>query len=243
MSPFPRSTYNPGTDITTIVNHRVFSAYGELLSQMNPQTSAVAAVDCLFNYTGCPLSVLSVNAATGGEDGLQFNGDAGPVGRWYDAVTGRWLKRDSAGLGPDVNPYRYVGNGPTNATDPAGTDPPSSESHGWPVPGTNGSYVIRQYSGYSNEPSYSTQAYVPDATAADAAAPRAPANPNGPGYWNRYWQHCATYSINLGTYIIPTAPNGVVPKSWEREKGRVERWRGGLGFDIFRFGVSPSVSQ
>jgi hypothetical protein len=25
--------------------------------------------------------------------------------------------------------------------------------------------------------------------------------------------------------------------------GRVERWRGGLGFDIFRVGVSPSVSQ
>ena len=27
------------------------------------------------------------------------------------------------------------------------------------------------------------------------------------------------------------------------EKGRVERWRGGLGFGIFCVGVSPSVSQ
>jgi len=28
-----------------------------------------------------------------------------------------------------------------------------------------------------------------------------------------------------------------------RENGRVERWRGGEGFDILWVGVSPSVSQ
>jgi RHS repeat-associated protein len=113
------AVYNAGTGVTSVVNHRVFSAYGQLLSQTNPQTSAVAAVDCVFGFTGRPLSVLSVNAATGGEVGLQFNGGKGASGRWYDAITGRWLKPDDVWDG--VNLYRYVGNSPTNLVDPAGT--------------------------------------------------------------------------------------------------------------------------
>ncbi|MCI0463316.1 MAG: hypothetical protein L0Z62_40735, partial [Gemmataceae bacterium] len=40
--------------------------------------------------------------------------------RDYDPDLGRWLQRDPLGLAPDINPYRYVGNGPTNATDPTG---------------------------------------------------------------------------------------------------------------------------
>jgi hypothetical protein len=42
------ATYSGGT--TAVVNHRVFSAYGELLSQTNLSVtpSTVAAVDCLF---------------------------------------------------------------------------------------------------------------------------------------------------------------------------------------------------
>lgn len=45
----------------------------------------------------------------------------------YDPTIGRWLSQDPTGLEPDVNPYRYVGNSPTNATDPSGlqqADPP-----------------------------------------------------------------------------------------------------------------------
>jgi RHS repeat-associated protein len=42
-------------------------------------------------------------------------------GRWYDTLTGRFWQQDpiefTAG---DGNLYRYVGNGPTNATDPSG---------------------------------------------------------------------------------------------------------------------------
>jgi hypothetical protein len=30
---------------------------------------------------------------------------------------------------------------------------------------------------------------------------------------------------------------------WRRDRSRVERWRGGVGFGIFWVGVSPSVSQ
>jgi RHS repeat-associated protein len=84
-----------------------------MLSQTNPSATppSPATVDCLFGFTGRPLDTAT---------GLQFNGGDGQVGRWYDAITGRWLKPDSGGLGPDVNPYRYVGNGPTNRIDPLG---------------------------------------------------------------------------------------------------------------------------
>jgi RHS repeat-associated protein len=40
--------------------------------------------------------------------------------RPYDPWTGRWAGEDPLGLGPDSNVYRYVANGPTNATDPTG---------------------------------------------------------------------------------------------------------------------------
>lgn len=39
----------------------------------------------------------------------------------YDPTIGRWLTEDPIGFaGEDMNLYRYVGNGPTNATDPSG---------------------------------------------------------------------------------------------------------------------------
>jgi hypothetical protein len=37
-----------------------------------------------------------------------------------DTQTGRWTTEDPSGLGPDINPMRYVGNGPTDGTDPSG---------------------------------------------------------------------------------------------------------------------------
>jgi hypothetical protein len=41
--------------------------------------------------------------------------------RWYSPDLGRFLEPDPIGLaGWDVNLYRYVGNGPINATDPTG---------------------------------------------------------------------------------------------------------------------------
>ena len=94
------ATYNAGTDTTTVVNHRVFSAYGQLLSQTN------SSVGCLFAYTGEALDTAT---------GLQNNDN-----RWYNAITGRWLSQDPSGLGPDVNPYRYVGNAPMDKVDPTG---------------------------------------------------------------------------------------------------------------------------
>lgn len=38
----------------------------------------------------------------------------------YDPTIGKWLSEDPMGLTVDANPYRYVGNSPTNFTDPSG---------------------------------------------------------------------------------------------------------------------------
>jgi hypothetical protein len=41
--------------------------------------------------------------------------------RWYDSATGRFWQQDPIGFSAgDGNLYRYVGNGPTNYTDPSG---------------------------------------------------------------------------------------------------------------------------
>jgi RHS repeat-associated protein len=40
--------------------------------------------------------------------------------RVYDPTLGRWFSPDPLGLRPDTNSYRFVQNGPTNATDPSG---------------------------------------------------------------------------------------------------------------------------
>jgi RHS repeat-associated protein len=84
----------------TLAHHRVFNAFGV---ETNPQ-----ATDFLFGFTGRP---------TDNATGLQNN-----LHRWYGPDVGRWLSEDPIGLDPDTNPYRYVGNGPTNATDPNGLD-------------------------------------------------------------------------------------------------------------------------
>lgn len=45
----------------------------------------------------------------------------------YDPRVGVWLNLDPIGFeAGDANPNRYVGNSPTNATDPSGLEPPSS---------------------------------------------------------------------------------------------------------------------
>ena len=69
------------------------------------------AIDTIFGYTARPMDE---------ETGLQNN-----LNRWYDSTTGRWLSKDPIGFNAgDPNLYRYVGNGPTNATDPSGLAPP-----------------------------------------------------------------------------------------------------------------------
>jgi hypothetical protein len=56
------------------------------------------------------------------------------LNRWYDSSTGRWISQNPIGFAAgDANLYRYVGNGPTNATDPSGL----KESKGKPISPTD----------------------------------------------------------------------------------------------------------
>ncbi len=110
---------DPQTGATTVANHRVYDSFGNLTSETN------AAVDCLFGFTGRPLDATK---------GLQNN-----LNRWYDAGIGRWTSEDPIGfIGCDTNLNRYVGNSPTNKTDPTGMFPPNRSVGGpppCPVPG------------------------------------------------------------------------------------------------------------
>jgi RHS repeat-associated protein len=85
-----------------LVEHYRYSAYGTLLEGNTSFTR--------YQYTGRELDPTT---------GLQYNGH-----RWYSGIIGRWLSEDPIGFsGGDTNLYRYVGNGPTNATDPNGLAP------------------------------------------------------------------------------------------------------------------------
>ena len=64
------------------------------------------AADFLFGYTG-----RFYDQATG----LQWN-----LNRWYDPSVGKWLSEDPSGLAAGANPYEYVGDAPTDGTDPSG---------------------------------------------------------------------------------------------------------------------------
>ncbi len=91
---------NESTGVTSVDNHRRYDAFGRFVSQ-----SGSSEID--FGYTGKYL-----DKATGFQNNLH---------RWYDPNLGKWLSQDPIGFsGRDANLYRYVGNSPTNATDPSG---------------------------------------------------------------------------------------------------------------------------
>jgi RHS repeat-associated protein len=98
--------------------HIAYDAFGNIQSEAyyyenglpiegtEPSLNA-QAVDQAFFYTGRLLDR---------DTGLQNN-----LNRWYDPNIGRWLSEDPIGFGGgDANLYRYVGNSPTNLTDPSG---------------------------------------------------------------------------------------------------------------------------
>src|SRR5262249_2983207 len=64
-----------------------------------------------------------VNFGRFGYNGQEFQNDTKLVyskARYYDPQSGRFISADPLGLLPDVNPYRYANNSPTNFTDPSG---------------------------------------------------------------------------------------------------------------------------
>jgi RHS repeat-associated protein len=84
-----------------VIDQIAYDAFGNVTAE-----SAPTAGD-RFKYTGS-----QYDAAVG----LYYN-----VNRYYDPRTGVWTTQDPSGFGAgDANLYRYVGNAPTNATDPTG---------------------------------------------------------------------------------------------------------------------------
>ncbi len=85
----------------TLLDHIAYNSYGQVLSQTN------AAAAPLFGFTGQVF-----DQATG----LYFD-----QARYYDPSTGRFISQDPSSFGGgDTNLYRYVGNAPTDGTDPTG---------------------------------------------------------------------------------------------------------------------------
>ena len=90
--------YDSETQSTTVVNHLVYDAYGNVTAETN------AAVESLFLFTARPFDP---------DTGLQNN-----LNRWYDPSVGRWLSEDPAQA--DINLCRYVANNPVIYVDPTG---------------------------------------------------------------------------------------------------------------------------
>ncbi|MBI3462977.1 MAG: RHS repeat-associated core domain-containing protein [Planctomycetes bacterium] len=92
-----------------VLNHISYDSFGKRIAETN------SAVDLIFGWTSRDFDE---------ETGLQYN-----RARYYDPAVGRWISEDRIGFGAgDANLSRYVGNGPTNSTDPSGLDtddPPS----------------------------------------------------------------------------------------------------------------------
>ena len=87
-----------------VLNHIVYNSFGLVTSETNP------AEEFRFGYTGRELDP---------ETGLLYYRT-----RYYDPGTGRFMSEDTIGFaGGDANLYRYVGNSPTNFTDPFGENP------------------------------------------------------------------------------------------------------------------------
>ncbi len=102
--------YNSSTNTTSVTRHTFYTAFG-----WNFGTSPL-----LFGYTGRYTENFSTF--------LQWNGE-----RWYNSFIGKWMPQDPIGFNGDPsNLYRYVGNSPTNGTDPSGlAQDPTDAPHGY----------------------------------------------------------------------------------------------------------------
>ena len=91
-------------DSGEVVNHIVYDGFGGVVSETD------STVEFRFGYTGRELDE---------ETGWYYY-----RARYYDPQVGRFVSQDPIGFaGGDVNLYGYVGNSPTNFTDPSGLVP------------------------------------------------------------------------------------------------------------------------
>jgi RHS repeat-associated protein len=97
-----------------------------LRSVRNVMSNTGVLLDTI-TYDGFGQTKVESNPSVGGNYkafGYRSDSETGWLCTWwryYDAVIGRWLQMDPMEFGAgDVNLFRYVGNNPTNATDPSG---------------------------------------------------------------------------------------------------------------------------
>jgi len=122
--------YDPGSDMTTVVNHLIYDAFGRVMSESNPATGDIFHSDnwpllvcnSLFLFTGRPF-----------DSDTQLHNN---LNRWYDAGVGRWLSEDPIGfVGGDGNLYRYVRNTAAMYPDSEGLQvPPPALAVEFPTP-------------------------------------------------------------------------------------------------------------
>jgi RHS repeat-associated protein len=91
-------------------------------------TDGTGAVIDLVVYDAWGNITAESNSAVGGKFKYAGNEQDSWTGMYWDRAryflpsAQIWLEQDPLGLGPDSNPYRYVGNGPTNGVDPSGRE-------------------------------------------------------------------------------------------------------------------------
>jgi RHS repeat-associated protein len=83
-----------------VLDRITYDPYGNIVNQTNSANAP------RFRYTGGAYDAIT---------GTYLDG-----AREDNPADGHWLSQDPLGLGPDSNPYRYVGNEPTNNIDPTG---------------------------------------------------------------------------------------------------------------------------
>ncbi|HEY2883486.1 MAG TPA: RHS repeat-associated core domain-containing protein, partial [Pirellulales bacterium] len=89
-----------GTNDTEVTTHNTYNSFGKL-------TGGGSSDAFNLTYAGHFNDTLT---------SLQWN-----LERWYDPGVGSWTTEDPIGFAGDAsNVYRYVGNSPTNYTDPSG---------------------------------------------------------------------------------------------------------------------------
>ncbi len=100
--------------------------FTDMLGSVRDLANASGVVQDHLDYEGYG-NPTEVNAAYGDRfeyTGRWYDGNTGleyDRGRWYVPATGQWMSQDPIGFGAgDPNLYRYVGNDPTNETDPSG---------------------------------------------------------------------------------------------------------------------------
>ena len=113
------STSSPGTLYTAITDH-----LQSVREAVNTSGTSVGHVN--YDSFGRRVSVTGTVPAFGytgklfdGSTGLQYNWH-----RWYDSSIGKWMSEDPIGFDGETDNLReYVGNSPTNRSDPSGLRP------------------------------------------------------------------------------------------------------------------------